>query len=119
MAMRFTYIDDPYAKGGKLAGRRQVNPDLTVKDAVDVGLFRRQIGEALGALPKRDGGFSVVVADTYSGIHFKAYAAQSGPAYGGPIDYFEEFESGLRLRPDVEDVLRRFEQVITGKVPNE
>lgn len=112
-AGRFQRLTGRVAGGAKIASRRDANPRLTPREAMDVALFlallRRRLGEPD---PRSDSAFSYSVRDTQTGIVFEAYSAQSGPSYGGsPPDHFVDSEANdNRTKPEVMQVLADFER---------
>jgi hypothetical protein len=99
---RFERISQP-VMGCKLCGRRQVNPRLDFKTAMDPGAFLARLWALFGAASREDDGFIYELSDRQSGLEFSAYSGPSGPSYGGDHQQLAE------LRPVLEDFERLLE----------
>ena len=108
---RFERLGPGVAGGTKLCGRRVVNPSLSVAEAMDVERFLRALRKRFGE-PDHIGDehYSYSIQDRDTGLTFEAYAAQSGPAYGGGVPYFDKLEPARGwLRQDVFAMLASFD----------
>lgn len=115
---RFARLEAGAVAGVKLLGRREVVPALTDDEAYDSAGFGTLLKARLGE--PDDGGdadFSYAIIDRRTGVRFRAYAAQSGPAYGGsPAACFVDDEhDDRRLKPAVLQSLRDFEAWLTSR----
>jgi len=109
---RFVRLPARAVGGAKLSGRAAVNPALTPAEAADVALFGRLLAARLGAPDHTsDADYTYCIRDQQNGVDFRAYSAQSGPAYGGsPADCFVDLENNdNRVKPGVLDTLASFE----------
>jgi hypothetical protein len=117
MDARFIRLPAGTAGGTKLCGRDQVNLALSHEEGMDVARFGRELAARLGPPDQvGDTDYSYSIRDTQTGVEFEAYAAQSGPAYGGsPSESYTDFESGdYRLKQDVLRTLTEFESWLEG-----
>jgi hypothetical protein len=110
---KFSIANDVESRGQKIASRRDVNQSLSVVEAFDERLFVKQISRNFGIDRLRPGQFSIMIKEENSGLVFEAYANQSGPSYGGPIEYLVHDGHGLKLRSDVAAILTEFELLIS------
>lgn len=112
MTTRFIRLSPRSAGGTKLAGRLQVNAALTYEQWIDSDRFLQQLTDRFGE-PDHIGDerFWYAIQDTQTGVKFVAYAAQSGPSYGGdPQESYIDFENNdYRLKPEVLQTLIDFD----------
>lgn len=117
MNARFVRLPAGTAGGTKLCGRVQVNPTLSRDEAMDVARFGRKLAARLGPPDQvGDADYSYSIRDLQNGVEFEAYAAQSGPAYGGsPGESYTDFENGdYRLKQETLRTLTEFESWLGG-----
>lgn len=110
---RFQRLSYGSAGGAKLAGRKDVNPDISWSEAMDDSGFLALLRRKLGAPERRgDSQYSYSVRDCETGFVFEIYSGLSGPAYGGsPPDHFVDFENNdNRTKPELLRVLAEFEK---------
>jgi hypothetical protein len=87
MSVRFVRVPAGTVGSIRLAGRADVNPALDRLQATDVDRFGALLRHAFGAPDQdSDADYSYCVRDQHTGLVVRAYAAQSGPAYGGMPD---------------------------------
>ena len=102
----------------KLAARSKVNADLSISQAFNDALFRRQLEAKLG--PADPGyepdEFFMTFKDTETNLVFGAHnSPASGPGYRGEIDSYRSLSGGgLALKFEVQDALKAFEAWITA-----
>ncbi len=118
MQSRYVRLGPGEAGGVKLANRHLVNPDLSDDEVYDVRGFSALLTTRFGTPdPAGDADYSYSILDRHTGVRFEAYAAQSGPAYGGsPAECFVDYDNDdYRLKPEVMQALVDFERWIGGK----
>lgn len=114
---RFERIGAGTIGGVKLCGRDIANPQLSHAESIDEQRALRGLEARFGP-PDRGGDqtYSYSIRDRQTGLEFRAYSAQSGPSYGGAPELFEQTSAGYRLRDDVREVLRVFDEWVESAV---
>jgi len=116
MRSRYVRLGAKEVRGAKLASRYETNPTLTDDEAFDVQAFGTLLMARFGASDSAgDVYYSYAILDQDTGVRFRAYAAQSGPAYAGlPGECFVDFDNDdYRLKPEVLMTLQDFEKWLT------
>lgn len=109
---RYSRLHAGAVGGAKLSGRAALNPALTSDQALDDALFGRLLAARFGASdPVGDAAYAYSIRDQETGIEFRAYAAQTGPAYAGsPPSCMVDFDNNdYRVKPEVLHALAQFE----------
>lgn len=113
MQERYTRLGPTEVGGAKLASRRAVNAALSDDEAYDVHAFGALLAARFGLSDQAgDADYSYSILDQFTGVRFRAYAAQSGPAYGGVPDecWVDAENDDYRLKPEVVSTLQEFEK---------
>jgi hypothetical protein len=111
MNARFVRLPENSVSSIKLAGRAIVNPALTHEQAMDSRRFASLLARRFGASDNEpDLDFSYSIRDTRTGYSVRVYSGNSGPAYGGAVECFVDYDAGdTRVREDVMQMLREFD----------
>lgn len=109
---RFERLASGLAGGTKIASRKLANPHLSIEKAMDENRFLEGLKHLFGT-PDQLGDtlFSYSIRELETGIEFEVYSAQSGPAYGGTLQHYDDLKTG-KLKMEVLYVLLLFDTMI-------
>lgn len=102
----------------KVISREKLNADLPREKANDPVHFLRKLWTAFDSPDYSDEGYSYKIHDVQTNLKFEAYSAQSGPSYGGSVQFYNQKPFDGRLKKEIYQTLLTFDQWIESQEPS-